>query len=256
VRSNPISKGAEDLLIPTLTVVYHMDSRILEIRKHLKKKLDPMRFEHTLGVAYTCQALAMRYEYDLDKAELAGLLHDCAKRFDGETLRVKCLSRNIPITEGEDRDPALLHAKLGAWMAREKYGIDDEEILSAIACHNTGKPGMSLLDKILYVADYIEPRRDKAANLLAMRKLAFEDLDQACLSIMESTLSYLKSKNCPIDIMTVIACEDMRQVMKEKKTIIIEKKEEQTFESGKRNGKTRSRSVGREKGRRYKNHRY
>ena len=70
-----------------------MDSRVIEIRKHLKKKLDPMRFEHTLGVSYTCQALAMRYGYDLDKAELAGLLHDCAKRYDRPTMLEKCISR-------------------------------------------------------------------------------------------------------------------------------------------------------------------
>ena len=109
-----------------------MDSRVIEIRKHLKKKLDPMRFEHTLGVSYTCQALAMRYGYDLDKAELAGLLHDCAKRYDRPTMLEKCISRGIPVSESEERDPSLLHAKLGAWMAREKYGVDDEEILSAI----------------------------------------------------------------------------------------------------------------------------
>ena len=66
-----------------------MNTQVLEIRKHLKKKLDPIRFEHTLGVAYTCQALAMRYEYDLHKAGLAGLLHDCAKRFDNETMLLK-----------------------------------------------------------------------------------------------------------------------------------------------------------------------
>ena len=98
-----------------------MDSRVIEIRKHLKKKLDPMRFEHTLGVSYTCQALAMRYGYDLDKAELAGLLHDCAKRYDRPTMLEKCISRGIPVSESEERDPSLLHAKLGAWMAREKY---------------------------------------------------------------------------------------------------------------------------------------
>ena len=91
----------------------------------------------------------------------------------------KCLDRNIPVTAEEERDPSLLHAKLGAWMAEHKYGVDDPEILSAITCHTTGKPGMSLLDKILYVADYIEPRRSKAANLTAMRKLAFIDLDKA-----------------------------------------------------------------------------
>ena len=106
----------------------------------------------------------------------------------------KCLDRNIPVTAEEERDPSLLHAKLGAWMAEHKYGVDDPEILSAITCHTTGKPGMSLLDKILYVADYIEPRRSKADNLTAMRKLAFIDLDGACLEIMESILVYLKTR--------------------------------------------------------------
>ena len=132
-----------------------MDSRVPEIRKHLKKKLDAYRYEHTLGVEFTCQALAMRYGYDLDKADLAGLLHDSAKRFEDPVMLQKCLDRNIPVTAEEERDPSLLHAKLGAWMAEHKYEVDDPEILSAITCHTTGKPGMSLLDKILYVADYI-----------------------------------------------------------------------------------------------------
>lgn len=220
----------------------------------MKKKLDPMRFEHTLGVAYTCQALAMRYEYDLDRAELAGLLHDCAKRYDSETMRAKCISRGIEITESEERDPSLLHAKLGAWMAKEKYGVDDEEILSAIRCHTTGKPDMTLLDKILYVADYIEPRRYKAAELPAMRKLAFEDLDLACLSIMEGILKYLNSKGCPIDSMTEAACEDMRRVVADREEQAQEKKEEITVGTVKRDGKARSRGTGREKRRRYKNH--
>lgn len=121
-----------------------MDSRVPEIRKHLKKKLDAYRYEHTLGVEFTCQALAMRYGYDLDKADLAGLLHDSAKRFEDPVMLQKCLDRNIPVTAEEERDPSLLHAKLGAWMAEHKYGVDDPEIISAITCHTTGKPGMSL----------------------------------------------------------------------------------------------------------------
>ena len=136
-----------------------MDNHIWEIKRFLKKKLNPARYEHTLGVAYTCQALAMRYEYDLRKAEIAGLLHDCAKRFDGEVMLLKCQKRGLSISEGELLEPSLLHAKLGAWYAREKFGIQDPEILSAIGCHTTGKEGMTLLDKILYVADYIEPGR-------------------------------------------------------------------------------------------------
>ena len=169
-----------------------MDERITEIRKHLKKKLNPMRYEHTLGVSYTCMALAMRYSANLDQAEMAGLLHDCAKRYDDATIICKCQEHGIELTEGELRAPAVIHAKLGAWMAEHKYGITDPEVLSAIACHTTGKPAMSLLDKILYVADYIEPRRDKAPNLPKRRRLAFEDLDEALYQILDSTRNYLK----------------------------------------------------------------
>ena len=179
-----------------------MDSRVPEIRKHLKKKLDAYRYEHTLGVEFTCQALAMRYGYDLDKADLAGLLHDSAKRFEDPVMLQKCLDRNIPVTAEEERDPSLLHAKLGAWMAEHKYEVDDPEILSAITCHTTGKPGMSLLDKILYVADYIEARRDKAEDLPVIRRLAFEDLDEALYQILEGTLNYLGSKGAFVDPMT------------------------------------------------------
>lgn len=82
-----------------------------------------------------------------------------------QVMLQKCLDRGIPVTAEEERDPSLLHAKLGAWMAENKYGVDDPEILSAITCHTTGKPGMSLLDKILYVADYIEPRRSKGGQI-------------------------------------------------------------------------------------------
>ena len=171
------------------------------IRKHLKKKLDPRRFEHTLGVEFTCAALAMRYGYDIKKAQLAGLLHDCAKRYPGPELLRRCLEREIPVTPAEEADPSLLHAKLGAWMAKEKYGVEDEEILEAIRCHTTGKPGMSLLDKLLYVADYIEPERDTAPELTQFRKMAFIDLDEACLAMMKANLEYLRESGRTIDPM-------------------------------------------------------
>ena len=179
-----------------------MDERITEIRKHLKKKLNPMRYEHTLGVSYTCMALAMRYSANLDQAEMAGLLHDCAKRYDDEAIICKCQEHGIELTEGELRAPAVIHAKLGAWMAEHKYGITDPEVLSAIACHTTGKPAMSLLDKILYVADYIEPRRDKAPNLPKLRRLAFEDLDECMYQILKDTLSYLAENPNEVDAAT------------------------------------------------------
>ena len=179
-----------------------MNEQIPYFRQRLQDKLPPMRYEHSLGVAYTAMALAMRYEYDLDRAEVAGLLHDCAKYYtDGEIIK-KCRKHEIPLSEAELQAPAVLHAKYGAWLAEHRYGVSDPEILSAIRWHTTGKAEMSLLDKIIYIADYIEPRRDKAPDLPRMRKLAFEDLDQTMFEILDGTLQYLRQKGGNVDPMT------------------------------------------------------
>lgn len=179
-----------------------MNEQIITFRKQLKSKLDPMRYEHSLSVSFICVALAMRYGYDIGKAELAGLMHDCAKRYTDNELIARCEKHGIVLTEGELNAPAVIHAKYGAWMVENKFGIRDKEILSAITCHTTGKPGMGMLDKILYIADYIEPRRDKAADLPQMRYLAFQDLDHTMYEILKGTLGYLTKKNVSIDPMT------------------------------------------------------
>ncbi len=176
-----------------------IDEQIRSYRKALKQKLSPDRYEHSLSVSYMCVALAMTYGYDIKKAETAGILHDCAKHFSDRQLMEKCNKHGIPLTPAEIRSPAVIHAKYGAWLAEHKYGVEDEEILSAIACHTTGKPDMSLLDKILYVADYIEPRRDKASDLPYIRKLAFHDLDEAVYEISKGTLEYLENRSVPVD---------------------------------------------------------
>lgn len=176
-------------------------------QKKIKREMDEDRYEHTLGVMYTCAALAMRYEYDIQTAQLAGLLHDCAKCIpNGKKLKL-CEKHNIQMTEIERRNPFLLHAKVGAFLAMREYGITDKEIISAILNHTTGKPNMSLLDKIVYVADYIEPRRNKAPNLAEVRKLAFEDLNAALYRILSDTLSYLDSGSGEMDEMTLKAYE-------------------------------------------------
>lgn len=128
-----------------------MNSQIPKLRKKLKSKLSDSRYEHSLSVSFTCICLAMRYGYPLDKAELAGLLHDCAKCYDDKEILKYCEKHNIPVSEMERKVPAVLHAKYGAWLAKKNYEIEDSEILNAIACHTTGKPNMQMLDKILYV---------------------------------------------------------------------------------------------------------
>lgn len=193
-----------------------INEQVATFRKQLKSKLDTMRYEHSVSVSYTCMALAMRYGYNLEKAELAGLLHDCAKRYTDNELIARCRKHELPLTESELKAPAVIHAKYGAWMVRNKFGIQDEEILSAIQCHTTGKPGMSMLDKILYIADYIEPRRDKASNLARMRYLAFQDLDQAMYEILAGTINYLKEKGGYINPMTIQTFSWFEKLVQEK----------------------------------------
>ncbi len=173
-----------------------------EIEKQLKKELDKERFTHTMGVMYTAAALAMAHGADMDQALYAGLLHDCAKCIPNEEKLSLCEKYQISISDAERKSPSLLHAKLGAYFAKSIYGIEDEVILHAIKVHTTGEPGMNLLDKIIYIADYIEPNRDQAPNLTAIRKLAFHDLDKTMEKILSDTLQYLTEKGGEIDPLT------------------------------------------------------
>ena len=102
----------------------------------------------------------------------------------------------------ESRNPYLLHAKAGYCIAKSKFNIDDQDILNAILNHTTGRPGMSTLEKIIYVADYIEPSRKQASNLSEVRKMAFRDLDQALLKILSDILCYLENGGGEIDLLT------------------------------------------------------
>ena len=147
---------------------------------------------------------------------MGGLLPDRATRYTDYALIARCRKHELPLTESELKAPAVIHAKYGAWMAQNKFGIQDEEILSAIQCHTTGKPGMGMLDKILYIADYIEPRRDKASNLARMRYLAFQDLDQTMYEILAGTINYLKGKGGCIDPMTIQTFNWFEKLIQEK----------------------------------------
>lgn len=170
-----------------------------KIKKKLKNELDESRYEHTIGVMDTAACLAMRYGADLTQALVAGLLHDCAKCIPNDKKLKLCKKNGIEVTPFEEKAPFLLHAKLGAWMAEHEYHVSDPAILSAIACHTTGKPDMSLLDKIVFIADYIEPGRDKATGLPEIRRLSFTEIDKALIRILSDTLDYLASSNDPID---------------------------------------------------------
>lgn len=189
---------------------------IIKMQKKVKKYMDDMRFQHTLGVMYTAAALAMCHGADMERAQIAGLLHDCAKCIPNDKKLKLCKRHNIPVTETEEKSPYLLHARLGAFIAEEKYGIHDPDILSAIEFHTTGRADMSLLEEIIYIADYIEPMRSKAANLPEVRRLAFEDLDRAVYVTMRDTLRYLEKQKSCLDNQTVVAYNYYKNLVEKK----------------------------------------
>lgn len=165
-----------------------------EIRTAVEARLDAYRFRHTIGVADTAACLSMRYGGDMERAVLAGLLHDAAKCMPDEERVDFCEAHGIPVTDTERRNPTLLHAKIGAYVAEHEFGVTDREILDAVTYHTTGRPAMSLLEKIIFTADYMEPGRDRDPKLPAIREAAFRDLDEGILLILEDTISYVRSR--------------------------------------------------------------
>ena len=175
---------------------------ILRMQNRLKEYLTRDRFIHTQGVMYTATALAMCHGEDLVRAQVAGLLHDSAKCIPNKKKLKICAEHHIPVSDFEKEHPILLQAKLGAYIAKAKYNVTDKEILSAITYHTTGKPDMTMLEKIVYIADYIEPARNKAPRLTEIRRLAFEDLDECMYQILKDTLSYLDENPNDVDSAT------------------------------------------------------
>lgn len=179
-----------------------MNPKISKILKKLQKELDAERYQHTLGVMYTAASLAMCHGENIEHALIAGALHDCAKCIPGREKIKLCKKYNLEVTPVEEKNPSLLHAKLGAYLALKKYDIVDQDILNSIKSHTTGRPEMTLLEKIIYIADYMEPGRTELPNMAEVRTLAFKNIDDCLYRILEDSLVYLKSRDLPIDIMT------------------------------------------------------
>lgn len=177
-----------------------------EIIKVLSANLKPKRMLHTHGVAVTAANLAGIYGYSTHDAYIAGLLHDCAKYLSFEEQKRICKEQKISLTDIEKANPVLIHGKLGAYFARTKYQIEDERILNAITYHTTGRPAMELLEKIVYLADFMEPGRTMTCplyNLTEIRKMCFSDINQAMAMVLADSVEYLKKMGTPIDTLTL-----------------------------------------------------
>jgi nicotinate-nucleotide adenylyltransferase len=168
----------------------YQDPMLAELQRALSKE----RYRHTLGVEQTAVKLAELYGEDPEKARVAALLHDCARCLDSADMR-----RLVGERVGGSALRALMHAPAGAELARQKYGIEDDRILSAIRWHTTGHEGMTRLEKIVYLADFIEPNRPNHPGLQELRAEAFRDLDRAVRMAAESTMRYVRARGLEPD---------------------------------------------------------
>ncbi|TDX51093.1 bis(5'-nucleosyl)-tetraphosphatase (symmetrical) YqeK [Orenia marismortui] len=161
-----------------------------EAIEKLSTMIDEDRLKHTLGVRDTAIDLAQKYGADIDKAKWAALLHDCAKRLSNNRLLQRADEFGIVIDDICQRVPTLLHAPVGAEIAKREFGIDDKDILNAIRFHTLGNKNMTKLDKVIFLADYIEPnRRCKAIDELRDR-VKGKTLDEAVRLACENTIKY------------------------------------------------------------------
>ena len=164
------------------------------IKKDLKESIGEKLYIHCVNVMNTAVDLAIFYKIDVDKTRIAGFLHDCGKLFNKKIGNLE-------------------HASLGAKIAKDKYEIEDKEIIDAILYHTTGRENMTMLEKIIYLADKIEVNRSYD-GVDEIRELAYKNIDKAIMKSFESTFRYLKAKNVHIDKQSLDSYEFLKNTTK------------------------------------------
>ena len=179
-----------------------------QAKKLVKKNLSEKRYTHTKNVKKMAVKLAKRWGADPEKAALAAILHDAAKELPKDK-QLQIFAENAIIAENAPMRPtSVWHGIAAAILCETEWGVHDPEVLSAIRCHTTGKPGMSLLAKIIYMADMTSAERDYP-GVEALREEEFEDLDMALLHALKRTVDFVKEKGGRLDDQSVAAYEDL-----------------------------------------------
>ena len=183
-----------DTLVPRSVELYlyenvvYMPEQLIKLRASLCSVLKNKRITHTMLTVREAVRLAYHYGVDTEKARLAAMLHDCIK-LPNKELIAYADAHCYDLTDEERKNPYLIHSRLGAVIAVDEYGVTDKEVLQAIENHTLGKVGMSLLDKIIYVADKIEPSRE-FEGVDEMREMAYKDINRAMLLVMQHSADY------------------------------------------------------------------
>ena len=214
LRAGMASGTSEAMLEPQVygyILREHLYGTNLDLKRLTVQQLCPIalsylkakRCAHVLGTAATAVKLAEKYGADVHRAEVAGLLHDCTKKLSMPEQLALCEKYGIALDALEKKALKLLHAKTGAALARDVFGVDDE-IYNAILWHTTGKPDMTVLEKVIYLADFIEPTRD-FPGVDALRRTVWEDLDRGLLMGLEMTVEEMEEMGNPIHVNTLAA---------------------------------------------------
>ncbi len=164
--------------------------KIEEMKSILKASLPLKRYKHSLAVYETALELAEAHKLDVEKVGVSALLPDCGREIPSRDSLAKAAELGIEVDKVEANQPILLHAKLGVFYARKKYGIEDKEILDGILYHTTGAPDMTPLAMAVYLADLLEPTRD-FPGIDDLRKLAKENMEKAMVKAYANTIRYL-----------------------------------------------------------------
>ena len=172
--------------------------RFEKVKAKIKQILSARRFMHTLGTIEVAEKLAAHYGADVNKARWAALLHDCTKEYSASKKHRLCKMWNIPLDDILESDIDITHSLLSSESARRDYDVSDKEVLQAIRYHTTGNKNMSLLDKIIYLADFIDPYRDDYPPHEKMREIAYKDINNALLIGHNHTIQDLKERGKPI----------------------------------------------------------
>lgn len=185
------------------------------IKQAVREQMPEKRWLHTLGVVESARVLAGRYGGDIAKAELAAYLHDYAKFWPVERQREVVVQQGMPV-ELLHFDKSLWHAPVGAHAVQQELGIEDHEVLDAVRFHTSGRVNMTLLDKIVCLADYIEPGRH-FPGVERIRKLSEESLELALVAGFDTTITFLMEKGKAIFPLTVMARNDLLRQVKEQR---------------------------------------
>lgn len=186
-----------------------------KIKEYLKTNLKPKRYRHVMGVRDTAYKLAIIHNEDRNKAILGALIHDCAKNKSNEEIIKIVQNSSYVIGDEEYRIPELLHGLAGAIIAKELMGIEDEDVLNSSIYHTTGRKNMTLLEKIIYIADYIEPSRD-FPGVEDLREITFNNLDEGLLKAFNNTIKYVVEKGGILHKRTVEARDYLLKEMQDK----------------------------------------